>query len=45
MSMATHPYRLSLGPLQFHWPKQLMHDFYRDIESTNVDIVYLGETG
>ena len=44
MSIATLPYKLSLGPLQFHWPKQVMLDFYRDIESTNVDIVYLGET-
>jgi len=40
MSMATHPYRLSLGPLQFHWPKQLMHDFYRDIESTRREFGY-----
>ena len=44
MNIATLPYKLSLGPLQFHWPKQVMLDFYRDIESTNVDIVYLGET-
>jgi collagenase-like PrtC family protease len=44
MSIATLPFKLSLGPLQFHWPKQVMLDFYRDIESTNVDIVYLGET-
>ncbi len=44
MSNSTLPYRLSLGPLQFHWPKQVMLDFYRDIESTNVDIIYLGET-
>jgi len=44
MSISTLPYKLSLGPLQFHWPKQVMLDFYRDIESTNVDIVYLGET-
>lgn len=44
MSVSTLPYKLSLGPLQFHWPKQVMLDFYCDIESTNVDIVYLGET-
>ena len=36
--------RLSLGPIQYHWPKQKMLDFYRAIESTPVDIVYLGET-
>ncbi len=44
MSIATLPYKLSLGPLQFHWPKQVMLDFYRDIELTSIDIVYLGET-
>ena len=36
--------RLSLGPIQYHWPKEKMFDFYRAIESTPVDIVYLGET-
>jgi collagenase-like PrtC family protease len=36
--------RLSLGPIQYHWPKEKMLDFYRAIESTPVDIVYLGET-
>jgi collagenase-like PrtC family protease len=38
------PVRLSLGPIQYHWPKEKMFDFYRAIESTPVDIVYLGET-
>jgi collagenase-like PrtC family protease len=36
--------RLSLGPIQYHWPREKMLDFYRVIESTSVDIVYLGET-
>ena len=36
--------RLSLGPIQYYWPKQKIFDFYRSIESTPVDIVYLGET-
>ncbi len=36
--------RLSLGPIQYHWPKEKMLDFYRVIEATPVDIVYLGET-
>jgi collagenase-like PrtC family protease len=36
--------RLSLGPIQYHWPKEKMLDFYRTIESGPVDIVYLGET-
>ena len=36
--------RLSLGPIQYYWPKEQIVDFYRTIESTPVDIVYLGET-
>jgi collagenase-like PrtC family protease len=36
--------RLSLGPVQYHWSKEKMLDFYRTIESSPVDIVYLGET-
>ena len=36
--------RLSLGPIQYHWSKEKMLDFYRSIESSPVDIVYLGET-
>lgn len=35
--------RLSLGPIQYHWPKEKMLDFYRTIECTPIDIVYLGE--
>jgi len=41
---ASSRVRLSLGPIQYHWPKEKMLDFYRTIESTPVDIVYLGET-
>ncbi len=36
--------RLSLGPIQYHWPRETLLDFYRSIESAPVDIVYLGET-
>jgi collagenase-like PrtC family protease len=36
--------RLSLGPIQYHWSKEKMLDFYRTVETTPVDIVYLGET-
>ena len=36
--------RLSLGPVQYHWPRDKILGFYRAIESTPVDIVYLGET-
>jgi len=35
---------LSLGPIQYHWPKAQMLDFYRMVETAPVDIVYLGET-
>ena len=35
---------LSLGPVQYHWSKEKMLAFYRTIESSPVDIVYLGET-
>ena len=35
--------RLSLGPIQYHWSKEKMLDFYHMIESMPVDIVYLGE--
>ena len=36
--------KLSLGPLQFHWPKADMQSLYRSVAASPVDIVYLGET-
>ena len=36
--------RLALGPVQYYWPRQQLLDFYREVESSPVDIVYLGET-
>jgi len=36
--------KLSLGPLQFHWPKVDMQSLYRSVAASQVDIVYLGET-
>jgi collagenase-like PrtC family protease len=36
--------KLSLGPLQYYWPRQTTLDFYESIAATPVDIVYLGET-
>lgn len=35
--------KLSLGPLQYHWPRQTVFDFYETVAATAVDTVYLGE--
>ena len=36
--------KLSLGPLQYFWPRERTLAFYRDVAGWPVDIVYLGET-
>lgn len=36
--------RISLGPLQYHWPRSEMFEFYEGIVECPVDIVYIGET-
>ncbi len=36
--------KLSLGPLQYYWPRQQTLDFYTAVAAMPVDIVYLGET-
>ena len=36
--------KLSLGALQYYWPRQTIFDFYEAIAASPVDIVYLGET-
>ena len=36
--------KLSLGPLQYYWPRNTVFRFYEAIGTTPVDIVYLGET-
>jgi collagenase-like PrtC family protease len=36
--------KLSLGPLQYYWPRQTTLDFYASVAAMPVDIVYLGET-
>jgi len=38
------PVRLSLGPIQYYWSKEKIIDFYRSVEMTPIDIIYLGET-
>lgn len=35
--------KLSLGPLQYYWPKEKVTEFYTQVEDWPVDIVYLGE--
>jgi O2-independent ubiquinone biosynthesis protein UbiV len=36
--------KISLGPLQYYWPKQQTLDYYEAVAELPVDIVYLGET-
>lgn len=36
--------RLSLGPLQYFWPRERTLAFYREAESWPVEVVYVGET-
>ena len=36
--------KLSLGPMQYFWPREHTLAFYRDVAGWPVDIVYLGET-
>lgn len=36
--------KLSLAPLQYFWPRDYTLAFYRGIATTDIDIVYLGET-
>ena len=42
--MNTPALKLSLGALQYYWPRQTIFDFYEAIAASLVDIVYLGET-
>lgn len=36
--------KLSLGPVLYYWPRETLLDFYEQMATTNVDIIYLGET-
>ncbi len=43
----THPLaslRLSLGPVQYHWPRGRLEAFYEEVAAGPADVVYLGET-
>ena len=41
---STMPRRLSLGPVQYHWPRERLEAFYDEVASGPADVVYLGET-
>lgn len=41
---ASAPIRLSLGPLQYFWPRSRMQEFYAEAAGWPVDVIYLGET-
>jgi len=36
--------KLSLGPIQYFWPRDTVYKFYESIQDLPIDIVYLGET-
>lgn len=36
--------KLALGAVLYYWPKQTLLDFYEEISTTPLDIIYLGET-
>jgi len=36
--------RLTLGPLQYFWPRQRVLDFYAAMAELPLDVIYLGET-
>jgi collagenase-like PrtC family protease len=35
--------KLSLGPIAYYWPREQVLDFYRQVNDSPLDIVYLGE--
>lgn len=36
--------KISLGPLQYFWDREAVFKFYKEVEASETDIVYLGET-
>ena len=42
--MSTSSLKISLGPIQYYWPRNAVFSFYEAMATTKVDLVYLGET-
>ena len=42
--MTTSSLKISLGPIQYYWPRDTVLGFYEAMAATKVDVVYLGET-
>jgi O2-independent ubiquinone biosynthesis protein UbiV len=43
--MTSHPTpRFSLGPILYHWSREQIFDFYAEMLTTPVEVIYLGET-
>lgn len=36
--------KVSLGPVPYHWPREVLSGFYDEVARSSADIVYLGET-
>jgi len=36
--------KITLGPVLYYWPAEILHRFYEEAASWPVDVVYLGET-
>jgi collagenase-like PrtC family protease len=44
MTHPEAPMKISVGPIQYYWPRDTVFAFYEAMAATPVDIVYLGET-
>lgn len=42
--MTTSALKISLGPLQYYWPRDTVFSFYEAMATTPLDVIYLGET-
>lgn len=42
--MTTPQLKISLGPIQYYWPRDTVFGFYEAMAAAPVDVLYLGET-